>query len=192
MLDRPSSASLPLTANVSTGTPRLRTSHTDFLWHVHAYTDENIRFADTKASIVIVWSAVLLGYLISAKAHHLFLHAGFAKLSAGGQAHALLGLVTFGFLAAAFLLAVLTISPNLRDERSPGFLFWKRIRAHKSAARFREQLLQRSSEDLASHLAGNVFILAGVCQRKYRRLQWAIRTACCGSLAAGVVVLLMQ
>ena len=39
----------------------------EFFWKVHSYTNEYIRFADTKAELVIGWTLALVGALRSGR-----------------------------------------------------------------------------------------------------------------------------
>jgi hypothetical protein len=55
------------------GTPD--TAHGEFIWKVHPYTNDYIRFADTKAAAVIAWCVSLISLLFASKAHHRFIQA---------------------------------------------------------------------------------------------------------------------
>ena len=63
-----SNAPLGEVAGGSGGVPVLDLQ--DFLWKTHSYMNDYIRFADTKAAVVIALSTALLGGLIAAEAHH--------------------------------------------------------------------------------------------------------------------------
>jgi hypothetical protein len=51
----------------------------EFAWHVHTYTNEYVRFADTKAAAVLAISAGLIGGLFAAKAHRFIMDAHFVS-----------------------------------------------------------------------------------------------------------------
>lgn len=44
----------------------------EFLWNSHSYLNEYIRFADTKAEIVIGWTSAVIGALLASGFHKHF------------------------------------------------------------------------------------------------------------------------
>jgi hypothetical protein len=57
---------------VSKNNKSTQPTDTDFIWKVHSYTNEYIRFADAKAGAVIAWCSALTAALFAAKAHYKF------------------------------------------------------------------------------------------------------------------------
>ena len=76
----------------------------DFLWNVHSYTNEYIRFADTKAALTVAWATALLGVLYAERVHAVpNPETGFWVTS----------LLAAAALCAGFVLSVWSILPRL-------------------------------------------------------------------------------
>ncbi len=94
-----------------------------FLWNVHSYINEYIRFADTKAELVIGWITAITGGLLAVqfqKKLNLCHMAGIASS------------IGFGLLVLSFVFAFLVLLPRLRTSQPKGFIFWRSIRASGS------------------------------------------------------------
>jgi|SRR5208337_832171 len=120
----------------------------EFIWKVHDYTNNYIRFADTKAALVIVVASGLTASLYAAQAHHYFRLSRLSLHAASGWA-TLLGvgsLLAFLCLGGSIFLAVLAVVPRLRlqpragrtlvqkplhssGEQPVGYVFWRSILA---------------------------------------------------------------
>src|SRR5689334_35084 len=87
----------------------------EFLWNTHSYVNEYIRFADTKAELVIGWTSAVMGALLAADFDKNF------GLSASG----ILSAVGLGCLLAAFVCAFMAVVPRLRTTQAPAFIYWK-------------------------------------------------------------------
>jgi hypothetical protein len=161
----------------------------EFLWKVHGYTSEFIRFADTKAALVVAWSSTLISGLFGLKAHRLLSPHRFTTdaidvcTTVGGVAAA----VAFSSLVVAFLIAMTIIMPRLWTKRKIGLIFWENIQGYKSAEQFLAALAQE--QGFVNAIADHVFMVSAVCQRKYRRLKLAIGLSLVGGLAGVVVAL---
>src|SRR5262245_55396837 len=94
----------------------------EFLWNVHSYINEYIRFGDAKAGLVIAWTTALIGGLVAVKFQEHF------KLTWQG------GVSVFGFvlLVLAFICAFAAVIPNLGSSQHTGLIFWKNILNHGS------------------------------------------------------------
>jgi hypothetical protein len=85
---------------------------------------EYIRFADTKAAIILALSTALLGGMITAKVHH---YCGPSRIDSsdphfGATFQGLGALLTFAFLLVSFTAAILALAPRLsvgRTHRNP-------------------------------------------------------------------------
>jgi hypothetical protein len=157
----------------------------DFVWHAHAYTNDYIRFADTKAGAVIAWCSGLIAALFAAKVHHHFMHASNSTVLG------LLALVAFAALSAGLLAAFGAIHPRLwSSTEQVGFIFWERVRRHRDAAAFWEELKKhQAAACLTEETAGHLYDLAGICKSKYRWVAWSMWLALAGSVAGALVVL---
>ena len=100
----------------------------DFLWKTHSYMNDYIRFADTKAAIVIALSTALLGGLITAEAHHWcsprllnFVEPAWKESWLGIGA-----LLSILFLVLAFSCAIFAMTPRLWSVQITGL--WQSIK----------------------------------------------------------------
>jgi hypothetical protein len=182
----------PASDLASAGSPEAVSFRVDFLWKVHEFTHQHIRFADTKAALVIMGASGLLSALFGARLHLRFLSAAWLSAAVALEREAAVGAAALGaflLLAGAVVLAVWSILPRVRHDQAPGFLFWENIRSHGDAYQFDQSLSQQSSTDLMRHLQDNLFLLAGVCQAKYACVNWSMRLALLGGMAAGLILL---
>ncbi len=164
----------------------------EFLWNVHSYLCEQIRFADTKAALVIGWSSVVIGFAISKDIHRQVVTANWAAVQTS-TFDLLLVATRAGSLfalAMSFVLAVFVVRPRLSDHSATGYIFWRRILNHRSPELFHESLLSRTGDEIDRHVSDHIFTLSQICEAKYRRLVWATRTAFWGTIL-GTIVLLM-
>lgn len=151
-----------------------------FLWNVHSYLNEYIRFADTKAAIVITWTSALMGALAADG-----FHKKFALTTYGGLCFA-----GFALLVLAFGCAFAAIIPRPRTTQLPGLIFWRSILAHKSKGDFIAELKKQTSETMADQVAGHLFDLSHVSDRKFWWVDKAIVSALLGSVLSGVMYML--
>ena len=157
----------------------------DFLWKVHAYTNEYIRFSDTKSGVVVAFSLTVLGALGATKHFN-----PLGSVSVGGWST-----INWATGGAALLLVTATLSaawsmrPRLWNPQSKGFIFWESIKAHETAADFKSSLAQQSEADLNTHLAGHLHVLAAVASRKYFWSDVAMLLAAAGGFVAAAVLI---
>jgi hypothetical protein len=153
-----------------------------FLWNVHSYVNEYIRFADTKAELVVAWTSAIMGVLVAAKLHH---HVGWSFT----------GLLTFAGLTSlviAFGLAFWAVVPRLWTTQPQGFVFWKSIVAHGTKEKFVEAFMAEPADRLANHIAGHLFELSRVCDAKYWWVNYSIVFAFVGSVLSGAMYLALN
>jgi hypothetical protein len=151
----------------------------EFLWNVHSYMNEYIRFADAKAGLVVAWASAMLGALAGARLHD--------KIDANLQgAFCLAGVLS---LLIAFALAFWSIVPRLWTRQPIGYIFWKSILAHKSKDQFVSGIMAQSADELNGQVAGHVFDLAGICDAKFSYVNISIIFAFVGSVLSGVMYL---
>jgi hypothetical protein len=158
-----------------------------FLWDVHRYTNEYIRFADTKAAFIATACTALIGSLVASSMFESCCRSSFNGMT-DIQWFAALALVLLSF---AVLIAVWSIRPRLPGRNpSGGFIFWESVTAHSSAASFTKAFARLSEADRTKALAEHVFVLASIAKRKYTLVGWAVWLGLPGGLIAPVVVLL--
>ncbi len=188
--------------------------NSEFLWKIHAYLNEYIRFADTKAAVCIAWSSAMLGTLFSAQIHLV------QKPSIWFFG---CGLLSAAALIAAFLFGVLAVSPRLGlgflsrswvtghtapkvDSADPtdraatdgvdrtssenlGVIFWIDILQNKTSIEYEKAVSKLTDSDVAGQVAKHIYVLSGVAKRKYFFINLAMLAAAVGSVFAVVVLL---
>jgi len=162
-----------------------------YVWKVHDYTNDLIRFADTKASMILALASGILGILFGAKIHYPFTKSWFTppgpdwrEIALGSGA-----LMALGLLGASITIGVTTIVPRLNKTKTTSFTFWHGILQHGDPKAYATRLLPLTKEEMFQSLAEEVFVLASICQKKYQHVQWSIWLAALGA-AMGCVVFL--
>ena len=167
------------------GAVTLPTGHRDFLWKVHSYTNDYIRFSDAKSGVVIGFAAATLGALYATGA--------FATIRATtpGDWSALdkTLLAAVAFLVAGALAAAWSMRPRLDDKQPRGFVFWESVRAHDSASEFHLAYSRQSEADLDAHLAEHLYALSTITSKKFYWSAWGVLCGMAGGLLAGIRIL---
>jgi hypothetical protein len=135
----------------------------DFLWKVHSYTNDYIRFADSKAAFVAASSAALIGAVMGTRVLDEVGQKGLAQC----PAHCWVGLFALVLLAAAFLSAVFAIRPRLRATTNKGFIFWGSVVEHKNDLSYSKAVQALKTDQLELNVSRHVFALAKICKTKY-------------------------
>lgn len=158
-------------------------SRSDFLWHVHSYTNEYIRFGDAKAGFIVAWSGALLSVLVSTGKHALLCQCPFTSWWFWVAAAA------FATQGVSFLFAVLAIRPRLSTESPKGFIYWGSIRGHSSLDEFREAVRNANPNDFLDALSGHLFTLAQIAVEKYYWINRGILWSVAGGVICAVLIL---
>jgi Family of unknown function (DUF5706) len=158
----------------------------EFLWKVHAYMNEHIRFADTKAITVIAWSGAMLSTLVANNAFTNFLDGHL-----WAEDSRLIGwitLVAFTLLAASFFCAIQIIAPNTRyGQAGPsGLIFWGAVCRYKNADEYSDAVAAVANLD--ERIAIHVYELACIAKKKFARVTVSIWLAAAGTLPAVFVI----
>jgi hypothetical protein len=157
----------------------------EFLWNVHSYTNEYIRFADTKAAVVVAWSSAIIGALASQSVQNRFLDI---QLRSADWLNAGTALLAFILTAAGFLISLYVVFPRLTKGGKPhdtDLVFWEHVRAFDSAAAYSHAIEQQ--KDLSLCLSRHVYVIAEIARKKY----WWLRVAIC-STAIGTFLSLVE
>jgi|GEM_PF-2484098 len=160
----------------------------DFLWNVHSYTNEYIRFADTKAALTVAWATALLGVLYAERVHAVpNPETGFWVTS----------LLAAAALCAGFVLAVWSILPRLLCNpiarsspkntkpiatKSVGLIYWGDVLSLNDAVTYQLNVSKLDDENIVEQLSRHIFVLSGVAKSKYRLVNLSISVVAIGSL----------
>lgn len=160
----------------------------EFLWHVHQYINEYIRFGDTKAGLAAAAAGAILGTLYSAKAYVPLIRTPYSEWNAAAW---LTVAATFFLLASAYS-GLSVIRPRLRSTQSKGYVFWGAIAAHGDVDLLRTSFHSQSPRTLNDHLLHHLFDLSQkVAVPKYRSVSLCLLTLGIGGLLA-VAALVLQ
>ena len=157
-----------------------------YLWSVHSFTNECIRFSDTKAGAVVVIATGLIGALYGSEIHR----RSTLLPVAPSDPKAWAALSAFILLILGVLCGAWSIIPRLQKCRERNFIFWDNVLEFRSAADYAKALRAESFEGLLDHLASELFIVASICRIKYRWLRLSISLALLGGLIGGGVFVL--
>jgi len=178
---------------------------TDFLWKVHGYTNEYIRFADPKAGIALALVSGLIAAMFAAKCHTLCAPAKFGA-SMGAAFVGSICLIGFILLLISATFFTWGISPRLwaafratimervfHEHSKPtekGYIFWDQVLAHGSEDSFVTSVRQLSIEQQSEFIARHIHTLAGIASEKFRWIKWGFRLGYVGAVFAILALLL--
>ena len=167
-----------------------RSLQVDFLWQVHSYTNEYIRFADTKAALTIAWATALLGALYAERVH---------AVPDRTTAFLVITLMATAPLCAGFVLAVLSILPRLYRNpiaklransttstatKSVGLIYWGDVQSLKNASAYEQHIEKLDEENIVGELSRHMFVLSDIANSKYRLVNLSIAVVAVGSIFA--------
>lgn len=142
----------------------------DFLWQVHEYSNEYIRFADTKAAFIAAATSALIGASISSSVLDSFLLKA-PSVWYWSQWLAAIGLL---LLSLSTFFSLVVVWPRLWNKTSVGFIFWEAITGHQSAANFSQAIHKTTGQERTTSIAEHLFILGSVARRKYLYAKYAL------------------
>jgi hypothetical protein len=184
----PAESHLPIDAPERKAAPNEDASaKCEFLWKVHSYTNEYIRFADAKAGFVVGFASAVLWALFAGRCHEMFI------VVAPRQWNALawLSLASYLLLLASILASITAVRPRLWAGSSKGLIFWKSVTRYGDMDAYTNAVLAVSPDELPTHLANHVYALARVSGRKYAWVNAGILALTFGGLL-GIAVLMWK
>jgi hypothetical protein len=164
------------------------TDNSDFLWEVHRYTNEYIRFADTKAAFIAGVSTALIGSLVGSS---LFDSCFRTTLCLWSKLQ-ILGAVGLILLATSLALSIAAIRPRLWNNTSVGFIFWGSIIGHGSARHFAQALHGLSAKERSIAISDHLFVLAFIANRKFAYVDRALYAGVIGGAVTGAVLFMQH
>ena len=157
----------------------------DFLWKVHSYTNEYIRFADSKAAFIVAIAGALIGVVISSRVFD-----GLRRLPLGGwPAVSWCAFFAVTCLSISVVCATFTVRPRLWGSAQKGVIYWAGVMRHNSSHTFYCELNALSEQSRAEAVADHLYILASICARKYAWLNRGIIFGLAGAIGAALAVL---
>lgn len=159
-----------------------------FLWETHKYTNEYIRFADTKAAFTAGAATALIGSLVASS----ILDSCFRTNLCQWSKLQWIGLAGLLLLVVALALSIAAIRPRLWNKTPVGLIFWDSIVAHGSASQFTHAIHHSTGKERSNAVSNHLFVLASIAKRKYTYVAWAIYTVVLGGSLAGIALLIQH
>jgi uncharacterized membrane protein YeaQ/YmgE (transglycosylase-associated protein family) len=160
----------------------------DFLWKIHGYTNDYIRFADSKAGVVSAIIIALIGGVIASRS--------FDSLAQVSLEHWPIrvwwGAVALVVLLLSFACTILAIRPRLHSTVPKGFIFWTSVIEHGSDLNYAEECRKLTAHEMELNVSRHIFALAVICKRKYFWTNLAIIMGVVGGLMAGSLILVIH
>ena len=161
----------------------------DFLWDVHKYTNDYIRFADTKAAFTAGAATGLVGALIGSSICDSLFKVRWCHWSTLQWT----GLVGMLLVLLSLILSIAAIRPRLwTTKHGSGFIFWESILEHGSARHFTTSVHHLTEREQSEAVSNHLFDLAAIAKRKYLYVNRAIWSGTIGGVLIGVVLFLQH
>ena len=167
----------PGTQTVADESPADDKRLSDYLWNLHKYVNDYVRFGDTKAAVILVFCTGLVGVLYNVKAPKRLLNVAPADWTFGDG----LLVLSLILLSAAVFCIAMVIVPRTRSRQTRGFVYWNTILEHGTAETYWQKISERTDRELSEHLAHHVYDVASIVSRKYWWMNWAMRLALPGA-----------
>jgi hypothetical protein len=219
----PASTSTPGAVPLTTSTTPLTTAPAptstaalEFLWKVHAYTNDHIKFGDGKAGALLAWSSALIAGLYSTKIHYHFTKVGgptICDIEFGPTVFAAFSLGAFILLGLSATAGILAIWPRMwtggEDEddgwweallnrfqsltQTPippdGLIFWLSVQKHESGTAYQKSVSGLQTSDYEIEVAKHIYQLGRICKAKYFWITRSVYLSFLGSVLGAVVAL---
>ena len=158
----------------------------DFLWKVHSYTNDYIRFADSKAAFV---ATAVTGLIAALVASHVF--DALNRLPFGAWPfRSWIGFGALCLLVLSFAFALVAIRPRLHSVVGKGFIYWRSIEKHGNDMKFASSVMSLIPDAIELNVSRHLFELARICSRKYFWTNLAMIIGVVGGALAGDAILL--
>ncbi len=169
--------------------PNLQAHQLDFAWKTHEYINNYIRFADTKAALIIAWSSAILGTLYVGRLHEAVMQSHFTFK--GISWATTLATLAFPLLGVSFLAAAWSIIPRLPTKQLSGLVFWESILVHASGDLYANELGRNDTNQLTRHLCLQIHTVAAVARKKYLCITLSMWIALSGTIL-GILSILIK
>jgi hypothetical protein len=160
----------------------------DFLWKIHGYTNDYIRFADTKAAFAAGIVLAVMGALVASHPFDSLWGTPLTHL----RCRVWLSALALAILVFSFICALLAIRPRLKSTMPKGFIFWASVIEHKSDMAYATECQKLSVGEMELNVSRHIYALAAISTRKYFWTNLSILTGSAGGLLAGTIVLFIH
>ena len=155
-------------------------NRTDYNRFEIGYLTDNIKFADSKAGVLIGMDGLMLRAAID-----FFKSAGIAfeslleSLTSVGHVSVILGSM---FLIVGIILSLAVVFPRRGSGVQRGFVFWESIAKYPSASDYTQDVINITEEDLDRTMASQQYYVSMTATKKYAMLRRAFIVSSAGAL----------
>jgi hypothetical protein len=165
-------------------------NRTDYNRFEISYLTDNIKFADSKAGVLIGMDGLLLRAAID-----YFNAAGITieKLFGSSLSVGFLSII-FGsvFLIIGIILALAVVFPRRTSGSRQGFVYWESIAKYPSADDYAGDVMKISEDELDRQMAEQQFYVSITASRKYRMLRRAFWVSSFGAVLVVITAFIMK
>ena len=140
----------------------------DFVKHINDYLHGYIKFADTKAGVIIALSIGFITILFNQK-----IHEPLFKMCKGQLFNNLLfylTIVTFLSIMIGLFFAISVIFPRTSPQRTKSLIFWENILEHKKEE-YKTKIKELNTQEIIDSLSEHNYLVASVSNQKYKGLK---------------------
>lgn len=155
-------------------------NRTDYNRFEITYLTDNIKFADSKAGVLVAIDGLLLraaidyfnvtGITFESLLQSLTISERFSLIF--GSACLIIGLV----------LSVAVVFPRRGSKAKRGFVFWESIARYPSANEYAKELMNITEDELDKKMAEQQYYVSLTATGKYKMLRWAFWASSVGAL----------
>jgi hypothetical protein len=165
-------------------------NRTDYNRFEISYLTDNIKFAESKAGVLIGMDGLLLragiDYFNSAG---ITIQTLFATSASVGHLSVILG---SAFLIIGIILALAVVFPRRASGLRQGFIFWESIAKYPSAHDYTEDVMKISEDELDRKMAEQQFYVSITATKKYQMLRRAFWVSSIGAVLIVITGFVMK
>jgi Family of unknown function (DUF5706) len=170
--------------------PEGRMNRTDYNRFEISYLTDNIKFADSKAGVLIGMDGLLLRAAIDYfKSAGITIETIFAPTVSVGLLSVIFGSV---FLIIGIILALAVVFPRRTSGLRQGFVYWESIAKYPSAHDYTDDVMKISEDDLDRQMAQQQYYISITATRKYRMLRRAFWVSSFGAVLIVITAFIMK
>jgi len=165
-------------------------NRTDYNRFEIGYLTDNIKFADSKAGVLIGMDGLLLRAGIDYfNSSGITLQTLFTSSRSVGRLSVIFGSV---FLIIGIILALAVVFPRRATGLTQGFVFWESIAKYPSAHEYTEDVMKISEDELDRKMAEQQYYVSITATRKYRMLRRSFWVSSLGAVLIVITAFIMK
>jgi hypothetical protein len=163
---------------------------TDYNRFEISYLTDNIKFADSKAGVLIGLDGLMLRAAIDFfKSAALTFDSLLAAATSVGHLSVILGSV---FLIAGIILSLAVVFPRRATGVQKGFIFWESVAKYPSAVAYTQDVMNVTDEELDRKMAEQQYYVSLTATKKYAMLRRAFIVSSIGALCVTVAAFTLK